>query len=227
MFLYNEDNERVRFRTSEDNFIDKGQYGSVYRVSTLACAKVYKNSPVEIDPEVLKTIRGLSLRNFYEIYDLLYTKGGKFKGYLMKYYDSFDIDILTMPTAYTLDNLYALRDAMAKLTSSNIWVVDLHEDNVILGESIMTVIDADLYTFNNFYSAEKLKVKNTKAINSLFFNIYILAINKYHQEYARYDISKSIIELFSAISEMDTFTMTKRLMKYKYPIDYLRACIKK
>ena len=225
MLLYNEDKKKITIRTNEDNFIDKGLYGSVYRTSALTCAKVYRNSPspIEVNPKILKTIRELSLKNFYEIYDLLYTKNDKFKGYLMKYYDKFDIDILTTPTDYTLDNLYILRDSILKLTSSNIWTFDLHTDNVILGESTITVIDADLYTFNSSYTAKGLEVKNIKAVNNLFFNLYIDAMSKNHKEYSSPTTNEAIHNLFSGITEEKTHSMTKKLMKYKYPIDYLKA----
>lgn len=225
MILYNEKEEKVRFRTSEDNFIDKGLYGNVYRTSLLTCAKIYRgHNAREIDPEVLKKIRDLSLRNFYEIYDLLYAKDGTFKGYFMKYYDSFDMDILTTPVDYTLNNYFVLRDSIAQLTSNNIWAFDMHEENVILGESTMTVIDADLFTFNKFYSQARLAEKNNQALNSLFYQLYIETINKYHQDYVKYIISKSVQDLFSAVSEKGTYDMTKKLIRYKYPIDYLKTC---
>lgn len=222
MILFDENGKSVRFNTNENNLVGKGVFGTIYRTDASSCIKVYNGRPsVDIDLELLKTIRGLSLKKFYEIYDLLYTKNGTFKGYSMKYYDNFDIDILTTPTEYTLDNLYNLRDSILKLANNNIYAIDMHDENVILGESDMTVIDVDLFIFTTFYNGTGLMVKNINAVNNLFYSLYVKAINRFHEEYAKYDVSKVIRELFSTISERDTYDMVKKLTKYKYPIDYI------
>lgn len=226
MFLYNESGKKVRYIINKDNTIGQGLYGSVHRLSANECIKIYKRKNIlEIEPEVLKAIRDLCLNNFYEIYSLLYTKEGSFKGYTMKYYDDYDIDILTTTTEYTLDNLYSLRDSIQKMTENNIYIHDMHTGNIILGDSEITVIDADLYTFNRFYDGNVLRIKNLTVLNNLFVEIYMDAIKKYHNEYFNYDTSEIIRQLFNSFSEQTTYKMSKRLIKYKYPIEYLRKNI--
>lgn len=226
MFLYNEKGKKVRCIINKDNIIGQGLYGSVYRLSANECVKIYKGkNSIEINPEVLKTIRELCLYNFYELHSLLYTKDGNFKGYTMKYYDDYDIDILTTTTEYTLDNLYSLRDSIQRMTVNNIYIHDMHTGNIILGDSEITVIDADLYTFNQIYDNNALRIKNFTALNNLFIEIYMDAIRKYHNEYFNYNTKEIIRQLFNSFSEQTTYKMSKKLIKYKYPIDYLKKNI--
>ena len=165
--------------------------------------------------KVLKIIKDLKLDNFYEIKDLLYDKNNLFIGYIMKYYENMNIDILTMPVDYTLDNLYFLRKSINILSDNNILAGDLRYDNVILNEDKIIVIDADEYILNNFYSFEKLRDSNLFFLNTLFTSIYTESCKIYHNDI---DLNK-INYLFNM---SDSNNIHKSLKKYKYPIDYLK-----
>ena len=83
MYLYNEENARVKFQIDPENRIGIGMYGSVFKINENTCLKVYKNSD-EIKLEVLKLIKQLNLPNYYKLIDFYYNKNHIFKAHTMK-----------------------------------------------------------------------------------------------------------------------------------------------
>lgn len=223
MVFYNESGKRVVYDCT--NRIGGELYGDVYKLSEEECIKICKDKNEAPDKEVLMLIRSLMLKNYYEIYDLLYRKNGVLKAYTMKYYKNEDIDILTMPTEYTLDNLYNLYTSVEKLTKNNIFISDMHTGNIILSSDKITVIDVDLYTINKYYNSRGLRTKNSLALEYLFREIFLEALNEYHIEYPR-TARDTITELFTSYSGNIEEKVCKELSTSKYPIDYVRKKIK-
>lgn len=222
MLLFREDGQKVRYNISSKNRIGGGLFGDVYWTSELECTKIYKPSNERIDLNILMFIKELKLKSFYEIHELLYGKNGFFKGHTMKYYQSEEVDILTMPVTYTLDNFYSLYESVCKLTASNIFISDMHTGNIIMSQNGITAIDVDLYTFNRFYTSQSLKTKNNLALNYLFSEIYLEALASFHREYSSYSTRTVINSLYNNGKAED---VCKKLIKYKYPIDYIKRNI--
>ena len=223
MVLFNENGEKVKFDVS--NKIGGEVCGNVYRTSFDECLKVYVNSGL-VDVEILKFIKELSLDGFYEIYDFFYNKSGKFKAYTMKFYKKEEIDILTMPIYYTLNNFFNLLESVDKLTLNNVFISDMHSGNVIIGSRNLVVIDTDLYSFNKFFTRDELALKNRKALLYLFKELYIESIKKYHMEYRTFDCDEIIRNLFKYSGDNTGDILCKKLIKYEYPIDFIRAKLK-
>ena len=119
--------------------IKHGLYGIVYKIGKDKCLKYITNDS-KSNPEVIEEIMKLDLESFYKIYKLLYDRDGYFSGYTMKYYYSEDIDILIMPTDYTLDNFARIERDVKKISEKNILVDDLHIENVILNRNEFIII---------------------------------------------------------------------------------------
>ena len=85
----------------------------------------------------------------------------------MKYYDSEDIDVLTMPMSYILDNFYDLFESVTKLSDKNILI------NPSKNEAIRA---------------------NYKKLCYLFRDLFINAISTYHIEL--FDVGLIINSLF-------------------------------
>lgn len=228
MFLYKENGEKIRCQVNSENIIGKGQYGSVHRLSVNECIKIYsKVNRREIDIEMLKAIKEFTLRNFYEIHEILYSKENSFKGYTMKYYGSEELDILEVSTEYTIYNMQNLLTSIQKLTENNIYIHDMHDENVIINSSEITVIDMDLYTFNKSYNNITLRYKNISALQSLLSSLYQEALKKYHPELSSYIMKEVIKDLFQLYTSKEIEITTKKLKRYKYPIDYIKKQISK
>lgn len=218
MYLYNEEGKRLRY----DTFTRIGgeEYGNVFKISEDVCLKVYKRGKL-VNKEILMFIKNLKLKNFYEIYEFLYNKSGDFKAHTMKYYLPEEVDILTMPVDYTLDNLYNLFISVSILTDNNIFVSDMHTGNAVIDYNNITVIDTDIYTFNQFFSVGRLEQKNLFALRYLFTEIYMESLIKFHSDLSSYINREQIGGIFSFYDNISLDKTYKKLSRYKYPIDYL------
>ena len=165
----------------------------------------------------MRIIRKLNLDNFYKIYDLLYDENNHFSGYTMKYYKSEDIDILAMPTNYTLENLYRIHNSFKALTNRHINAFDCNSDNIIMDNKNITVIDSDIYYIDDEISKEELALDNDKILMDLFKSLYYEKLRILG--YTLIDCEYMLGELFDENKGLSN--TEKRLVKYKYPLDYI------
>ena len=219
MYFYDEAGKRVRYDTS--NRIGGEQYGNVFKISDDECLKVYKKGQV-VDDEMLKFMRELRLKKFYEIIKLLYGRSGNFRAHIARYYLPEEIDILTMPIEYTLYNLFDLHESVGVLTDNNVFITDMHTGNVIMGSNDITVIDTDIYTFNKFFSERKLREKNYSALRYLFTELYLEALKDYHPELSSFNNRERIKEVFEPVTSGNLDSTYKKLSRCKCPIDYIK-----
>lgn len=208
--------------------VGEGSTSKVYRLSLDKCVKIYNEACNEKFSKEIKMIRDLNLMNFYKIYSLLYNKNGDIAGYIMKYYHKEGINLLIMPTDYLLDNLNILLKSFAILSDNNIRCCDLHRNNVILNTSGIYVIDADDYLFEEETSKSTLLSENTEEVVKLFEDLMALSISRY---FGKPCISKGKFirenyNLFSLNDSTRTDGIFKKLVKYKYPIDYFKSKVR-
>lgn len=225
MYLYNENKEKFNYILDNQNIIGEGEYGIVYKLNYDTCLKLYYNNE-PINRDILSVIRNLKLQNYYRIYAFLYDYKSNFKAHTMKYYKQEQLDILTMPTIYTLNNLFNLLMDIDTLNKNNILISDMHTGNVILGYSEITIIDADLYKFNNLYRADTLKYKNLSSLGHLLEQIYLEALTEYHSELKSKEVVETIKNLFQFQNKFNCEEPFRMLEKYYYPIDYIKRRIK-
>ena len=146
--LHDIDNNTLKFNIND--YFNMGGFGNIYKLDNNKCFK-YFYIPFKYDIEAIKKIMSLELENFYKIYTLLYDQKNDFKGYIMKYYEHMDIDIMTMPIDYLLDNFSILYNSFKKISDNYIYVCD--EVTLIKNECYITIdaikIKKRLNIFNN------------------------------------------------------------------------------
>lgn len=220
MIFYTENNDIIRYRTND--IIGGEVYGTVYRISMDECVKKFRSKNMMIDKDALLLIQELGLDNFCKIKRLLYNKNRMLVGYLMEYYQKDNIDILTLPTNYTMDNLYKLYSSVMKLSENNIFIDDMHTGNIIMNKAGITIIDYDLYVLNGCFTGPLLKYKNIRSLRYLFKEIYKEALVEYHKEYNS-ELNRRVIDGIFELWTPEIFNKTcKKLARYKYPIDYIK-----
>ena len=218
--LYDIDNNKFVYNVGKP--IDSGSTANVYRITDDTCLKYIPASSM-YDYSIIEKIMELDLPNFYKIYKILFEYPGCFSGYLMKYYQKEKINILTMPTDYTLDNFYKISKAINILTDNAIVARDMHSGNVVMDKNNITIIDIDYFDFEYGLKDEVIKRNNYRCLMNLFYELY-------KEELCFYDgdlinATKVIINLFSPFQEERMFY--KKLDGYKYPIDYIKCKVKK
>ena len=220
MIFYTENNDIVRYKTNDR--IGGEVYGSVYKVNVEECVKKFKSKNMIVDKDALLLIQELDLDNFCKIKKLLYNKSRILIGYLMKYYQNENIDILTMPTEYTVDNLYKLYNSVIKLSKNNIFICDMQTGNIIINTNEITIIDYDLYVLNGYFTGPLLEYKNIYSLRYLFKEIYKEALVEFHKEVNTEFHRKIIDSTFELWNREELDKTCKKLIRYKYPIDYIK-----
>lgn len=219
--LYNDYGQK---RIFECERIANGEYGIIYKASSDSCVKIFENIYQKYDLNCLKTIQTLSLESFYKIIEFLYHINGTFAGYLMTYYKSEEIDILTMPVEYTIENLKVLLEDIKTLSRNHIYAKDLGSHNVILNSNRIIVIDIDLYTFKHDIPTYNIYVSNKAIVFNIFKGLYDWSYYYYQHKEDIENIRTSTKEFFQSFN-FDS--VAKTLTKYKYPIDYLSSIKRK
>ena len=211
--LYNDKSEKREYPIN--NYFDTGACGFIYRIDNDKCLKLLSDD-LYFDPSIIKVMKKLKLENFYKIYDILFDEKNNYFGYTMKYYQKEDINILNMPIDYTLDNLYKLFNSFKKLNKNNIYAYDCSAGNVIMDSKNITVIDADLYFFYNKNENKELVEDNYNILMNLFK--YLCYKELKELGYLLEDTNYVLSDLFDENKEISH--VEKKLIKYKYPIDY-------
>lgn len=220
MIFYTENNEILRYNTN--NRIGGEMCGVVYKINSDECFKKFKSKKFRADKEVLLLIQELGLENFCKIKRLLYDKSKILIGYLMEYYKNENIDILTMPIEYTIDNLFKLYYSVIKLSENNIFISDMHTGNIIINHAGIIIIDYDLYVLNGYFTGPLLEHKNIYSLMYLFREIYKKSLVEFHSE-CNSDINRRLIDIsFNFWTKEQLEESCKKLTRYKYPIDYIK-----
>lgn len=212
--LYDENNEMRKYNI-DDNYIEGG-CGYVYRIDDDKCLKLFSEFYM-FELDVIKAVRKLQLASFYEIYDLLFNEEKQFSGYTMKYYKPEDINILTMPIDYTLDNLFRIYKDLRMLSKAKIYAFDCDSHNVIMNSKNITIIDTDIYYFRKEDDKNKIYKDNYEILLNLFKSLYYEQIKLLGFSYK--DIEDLLDYLFDEHKQLNN--VEKKLTKYKYPIDYV------
>lgn len=214
-----------RINLCRDNYrvIGSGCNGIVYKIDDSSCVKLF-DCINKFNYDTISKINKLKLDNFYHISDFIFDKKRKFVGYIMKYYKPEDIDILTMPTSYLLDNIYNIYNSVLKLTNNKVRIIDLYGGNVILNNDGITVIDTDSYCFDVKSDCDSLLSDNVKEFRVLVEELFYSSLIYYHKfcQDPFYDYN-----IFSKINSKDGITsFCCEFENYKYPIDYVNKLCK-
>ena len=212
--------------------LGSGNGGCVYKTNDDKTIKVwYDIEFIDIDAELIKKIGSLKLGNYYRILSLLYKRKKDMVnekdaiGYLYEYVKKDNIDILTMPVDYTIDNINELYKSVLILTKNKILADDLkHPGNVIMNKDGIIAIDVDYYTKDHYLSSKELRYNNIRELEQLFITLYLEAISKYHKNINNRipNLSLKLNELFELRYKEEVKSVNKKLSKYKYPIEYFR-----
>lgn len=220
------------------------EYNFNYAFSQGDCARVYKKDDIifkkyysnlkngRISYDIFEMLKSIDNPHLLSLLDTFYIKDEvidyeRFKNdirsfiidaYTYKFVGEDNIDILTMPTDYTLDNLSEIEKLIEHLTSLHIQVLDLKRDNSLLTNDRIILIDPDLFNKCDI-AMDNLKAHNNIMLMILFKSIFLLSLS------GDKSIIKGIYRLFEIEdfnSQSLSYEVSRKLTGYKRPIDYLR-----
>lgn len=223
--LYNEYNNEVYINIDKKSKIGGGLFANVYLLNGYAFKEI--DFPLgKLSTKALELIKNIKHPNLYKIKDLFYSSNKLecLAAYSMEYYLEDNINILIMPTEYTLDNLYDLRELAIVMAKNNIYMQDLHAGNMIMQGNRIILIDRD----NDYYADGNYK-------NILYHNISEIILGfacSYHQQFELMNKNNesffnSYENIISSLADCTYDEFAKTLSLYKRPIDYINSEIKK
>lgn len=216
MKYFNKEDEIIKFNNSFP-FNNNGSHAKIYRLGDDACLKKFRYAWDVYDLKMFKEYMKMELNNYYKIYDLLYNKYGRLSGYTMKHYDNKIDNVIDMPSEYITDNFNNISKDISTLSNNGIIVKDLIPSNLIYGDNKITVIDIDQYKLDK--DMDKDTLNRVNEIN-LCVCLYRLLKSNLLNGYVDDNLAKYLNNLDSLFDEKKINVMTKKLSKYKYPIDY-------
>ena len=220
------DDRLGKIRLYDKQLLGSGCYGKVYKSGNDKCFKLCKGEYFSDDfINIYNVIKDNNLPGFYKLISLLYSnsKDARKKknpiGYEYQYIKKEDVDILTMPIDYTIDNLDVLYNSIIILTKNNIRCLDFQAGNIIMNSNSITAIDTDLYYGK--YNGTMLAKWNVYDLELLFQYLYEDAIDKYHKgEYSK-EVKQLLYSLFMIYDYDGAYGVYRKLKSYKYPIEYV------
>ncbi len=230
--LYKEKVTKVLLALNKSDYIASGCSSDVFFYKD-GCIKVATYSIPKQNILMLEELRKITHPNLYKIRNFYYSSRDELayvKAYDMDYYEPEDIDILTMPMDYLLDNMSDLCKLANEMVLHSILITDTHEGNVILKKNRMILIDADRWVIDNGqFNLDYLKADNNRALVHLLFRLYYSALinsgkmakNSYYPSGNGYN--KVLRQLECTTIE----DVLKEHQIFKYPIDYIEAKVKK
>ncbi len=209
------------------NYINSGEYGDIYRYNENQCIKIYKNKEFKVNyflsTYLFNYLKEIESENLVAIDELLYEDNkNRFQAdaYIMEYYKAIYQNILLILSDYLIENIENLLILSKELSKRYIILDDLKKDNTIFTKEKIVLIDNEHYILNRNISQREIFHTNNSNISCLFNQLLLKELRKY------YNSQTSAIytdKLFPVTTRSTTIvnTLTKRLNRYKRPIDYI------
>lgn len=210
--------------TMDNNKIDFGNCAEIYKYKD-ECLKIYFDSCLyenRISVEEFKILKNIKHENFVELYKLIYKmKDNKIiYGYTMKYYKKEEFEITKNETQYVLYQMEKLFELITKLSTEHIIVDDLKKENIIFNDNNIIIIDPDLFYKTNL-KINIINKTNYKELLKLFKQMFLTETYKYFNNDNNPNPYHALDELFDIETNKNLVNnFSKKIKRYKYPIDY-------
>lgn len=233
MTLYDENGLEHTYNITELHPIGKGYCGVVYQLDEKSVLKIY-NAETEkfcrLNKEVAEVSKTMKNPHLMNIQTLLYREpkidknSCQTEAYIASYIKKDNIDILRQPTDYLLENMYEISKLFDQFTAHNITVDDVKFANARMQENNIVLVDIDTWKNIKTSPAETKRINNTELL--LLFKRIVqstIVLKNYPNDWF-YTASKDLFDMDKrSIGEIEvTDIIAKRLVKYKYPIDYFK-----
>lgn len=233
MKYYNNYGELVNFEL--DSSINHGQCSNIYKLDEKYAFKkyfTYTSYKARMNYETYELLKRLNHSHTNKVDELCYDyseidnvnqlvenlNNYMIDGYKYVYIEEDKVDIFEMSSEYLIYNLSSLENFSASLTEQSVCAFDLKRDNTVFSNDKIILIDLDCLYKEELASIDMIKKYNDNALIDLFKDLF-----KTCPSYL-YQYNNEITDLFNMDKKEKTITasVSKKLAKYKRPIDYIR-----
>lgn len=238
MSYYNRNRKELNLENHEREYLNHGNCANVFRYGNIILKEYYPGTSYffRLKPKVFDILKNINNRHFIELFDIykdmdsldlfIYRiKKSSFitDAYTAKYYPEDPINILYEPTDYILDNFRELEILFKIFTNNKILTSDVKRDNTIMTNDNIIIIDPDLFFHSSdpqYYISLKNKISILNLLKSIFTdNIYKANMNSSNFLLAANYLNDLINIKITEETDI-TFEISKKLKRFKKPIDY-------
>ena len=235
MTYYNSNGEKREYTNLKP--FDSGDCGQLFSYDNDKLLKIYferTHKDNRIKQYVYEVAKEMNNSHLINISELLYNEKPNdldtqiVQAYTCEYIKKDDVDILTTPTEYLLENIHELDKIFKYFTSKKIVVDDVKPANTILQKDKIVLIDIDCFRKVS-YEDYILSYINEQTIPTLLEGIFLECYAKHNiqniKEASKFEIA--IHDLFWYINSLPEENRIKTIdelfKKYKYPVDAIKV----
>ena len=232
MYYYNSKGELLNYDLNHPKH--QGKSSNIFWLKEKEYLKqyfFYSTTNVRMDFDLFTILKKLSHPHTNKILELYYDKN-KIKNvesfikhikdvevdaYKYLYIEDHFVNIIKESTEYLLYNLQELEHLIHIFTELNIWIKDFKRENTVYFKDKIILIDLDCCKIEKNRNSDDIYKNNILCLQELFIDL----LEKCKSYSYRYE--EEVIELF-ALTEKNSLTssVSKKLWKYKTPLDYIK-----
>ncbi len=231
MIVYDEKGQELNIDDDyEKNGIGQGKNGTVYHEGADQCAKIYYGKVFHknrLQKDAYDILKSIDFPFLVQMKRLLYNDPhlDELIGYLMKYYSPKKLKILWKNTKYSLYILGEFMKVSEILSKEHIVMRDLARKNTIYTGNEVVIVDPDLFKHLPDSSIEDCQKNNYIEIYKLMRNIYFVEVKNMVDEELTLEGKRNLYQKMNDLFDYDwdskmVKSLSRKLRKYKYPIDY-------
>lgn len=221
--IYMKNSNQVK--TEERNCFRNDRYSRMYLEDNYV-KKIYLRHCLEkyrLNVEVADVIDNVNSANLAKIHEIYYDNiMRKVEGYVRDYYQSSNMNILEENVEYTLENIHNITVLFDKLATHCIKVGDIKLTDMVLQDEKIILTNPDTFVITEDSKDECFRYNNIILLN-LFKNIYKKAISENLIDFKEINPYFILDDLFKVNGDNLEEEISKKLIKYKYPIEYFRT----
>lgn len=231
MYYYNSKGELICFNLGESKY--QGKSSRIFQLKDDYYLKQYfsySTSNVRMNQELFNILKRLDHPHINKVLELYYDSAKiKSKEYLTSHIQNLDVDaykylyiedrfanIIKESTEYLLYNLQKLEELTYIFTELGIWMKDFKRENTVFYKDKIILIDLDCCKLVKNNSYDDIQRNNTDCLQELFIDLF----EKCKSYSYRYE--DEVFELFTKEGNSLTSSVSKKLCKYKTPLDYIK-----
>ncbi len=231
MYYYNSKGELIDFNLGEEKH--HGKSSRIFQLENEYYLKQYfsySTCSVRMDLKLFHILKELDHPHINKILELYYDRAKiRSKKYLLSHIQNLVVDayqylyiedrfanIMKESTEYLIYNLRELENLTYILTELKVWMKDFKRENTVFCKDKIILIDLDCCKLAENESYYDIERNNVNCLQNLFIDLF----EKCRSYSDRYE--EQVFDLFFQEGQSLTCSISKKLCKYKTPLDYIK-----
>lgn len=230
--FYDTDGKNIQYQFDITNPVGEGYCGKIYRLGEDKIIKIY-NPDCDISARLAYSVSKITneFNNPHVplIDKVLYKEKPIYpidddtpiEAYIRDFIKDENICLLLKNKEYVLENIKSICNLFDICSKHHILIDDLKRENIVFGKDKIIFIDPDTWFYCDYEEEELIKINRTKLL-ALIKTLFFLEILEFNVENAYMAVNNLLNLSCKNLHNIDiAHTISKKLCKCKYPIDYI------